>query len=87
MTYNRKGVSALEKNQAENDWKHCVGLRAVSSRVVRNGLHAQDWKEGGSWQIPEAQVFQAVERARVNALRQEGTSIPQDWQESDTGMD
>ena len=87
MIYNRKGVNALEKNQAENDWERCVELRAISSRVVRNGLPAQDWKEGGSWQIPGAQVFQAVERARVNALRQEGISIPQDRQESDTGMD
>ena len=49
MTYNRKGVSALEKNQAENDWECCVGLRASSFRVVRNGLPAQDCKEGGSW--------------------------------------
>ena len=46
MTYNRKGVSALEKNQAENDWKHCVGLRAVSSRVVRNGLPGKVTLEG-----------------------------------------
>ena len=64
-----------------------MGLRAISPRVVRNGLPAQDWKEGGSWQIPGAQVFQAVERGRVNSLTQEGISIPQDWQESDTGMD
>ena len=58
MTYNRKGVSALEKYQAENDWERCVGKRAITSSVVRNGLPAQDWKEGRSWQIHGAQMFQ-----------------------------
>lgn len=53
MTYNRKGVSALEKNQAENDWKHCVGLRAVSSRMVRMAFLLKTGKREGAGRFLE----------------------------------
>lgn len=74
----------MEKSHAEGDGECSLG-GAVFPSMVREGLPAQNLKEGGSQQIPRGKNVPDPEKNKVHPRRREGGGLPREEQERQYG--